>query len=269
MKNCKLSPFPALILLLLLSSFQDDMATQKKFPLRVMCYNIHHAAPPANADKIDLDAIAKVINDQKPDLVALQEVDVNTKRSGSFNQAEELGKKTGLTAYFFKAIDFEGGGYGVAILSRYPVTATHRYPLPNDERNPGEPRVLGTATIMLPGKHEILFACTHLEAGGDSINRQLQMEAIPRLLQDVSIPIIIAGDFNAAPGSGVVRTLDNHFHRTCDPCEPTIPVNNPKRAIDFVAFSPQGHFKVKHHIVIAERHASDHLPVFAILEAEY
>ena len=269
MKKHKFIPFPILIIILLCSSFYPAnkvcIGLTKKVTLRVMCYNIHHAAPPSDPGKIDLDAIAKVINDQHADLVALQEVDVNTKRSGHFNQAEELGKKTGLTPYFFKAIDFEGGEYGVAILSRYPVTETHRYPLPGQKENPGEPRVLGTAIIRLPGKQELLFACTHLEAG-DSINRQLQMAAIGDLLEDVSMPIIIAGDFNAAPGSQVIRILDQHFDRTCDPCDPTIPVVNPRRAIDFIAYSPSGRFKVKQHKVIPERQASDHLPVFSVLE---
>lgn len=274
MKKHTVRPMPALILLLLIcSSFYclNDITkeTKKTLALRVMCYNIHHAAPPANPEKIDLDAIARVINDQDPDLVALQEVDVNTKRSGPFNQAVELGKKTGLTPYFFKAIDYEGGEYGVAILSRYPVSETNLYPLPGQKENPGEPRVLGTAIIRLPGKQELLFACTHLEAGRDSTNRQLQMAAIGDLLEDVSMPIIIAGDFNAAPGSKVIRILDHHFDRTCDPCDPTIPVENPRKAIDFIAFSPSGQFKVKQHKVIAERKASDHLPVMAVLEFEF
>ena len=272
MKKLNARPVPVLILLLpLCSSFyclnHITKEIKKRVVLRVMCYNIHHAAPPANPEKIDLDAIAKVINDQEPDLVALQEVDVNTKRSGPYNQAEELGKKTGLTPYFFKAIDFEGGEYAVAILSRYPVVETNRHPLPGQENNPGEPRVLGTAIIKVPGDQKILFACTHLEAGRDSINRQLQMAAIAHLLKDVSMPVIIAGDFNAVPGSEVINILDKHFDRTCNPCDPTIPVHNPTKAIDFIAFTSSAPFRVRQHAVIPERSASDHLPVFAIIEA--
>lgn len=240
---------------------------KKKHPLRVLCYNIHHASPPSRPGLIDLDAIARVINAQQPDLVALQEVDVRTRRSGqNSDQAEELGKRTGLAPYFFKAIDHDGGEYGVAILSRYPVTGTNRYPLPSKEGTGGEHRVLGTITVQLSNKQQIVFACTHLDAQRDSVNRRLQMNAILALLRDSVHPIILAGDFNAGPSSEVIRTLDDKFTRTCNPCDFTIPVADPKKAIDFIAYTPAKMFVVKKHGVIPERYASDHLPVFAILE---
>jgi endonuclease/exonuclease/phosphatase family metal-dependent hydrolase len=244
-------------------------ASLRKQTLKVLSYNIHHGSPPSNPTDIDLDAIAKVIIEHQPDLAALQEVDSFTGRSGPFNQAEELGKKTGMTAHFFKAINHDGGEYGVAILSRLPIVETNRYPLPRKEGNGGEPRILATATIQVSSKEKILFACTHLDAQSDSTNRHLQINAIEGLLKDSTLPIIIAGDFNAAPGSQVIRILDNNFTRTCDPCEFTIPVDQPRRAIDFIAFSPPKSFRIKQHIVIPERKASDHLPVLAILEAAF
>jgi endonuclease/exonuclease/phosphatase family metal-dependent hydrolase len=253
------------ILLLLLQS-QGTAQVKKKLTLKVLCYNIHHALPPSKKDGIDLDAIARVISQCQPDLVALQEVDVHTKRSGAFDQAEELGRKTGLKAYFIKAIDYDGGEYGVAILSRYAMSDLKRYPLPTKEGTGGEPRVLGAATITLPGKREIVFACTHLDAQADSVNRALQINAIAEALKKSTVPVVIAGDFNAHPGSGVIGMLDTYFKRTCDPCDFTIPVDKPKRAIDFIAFSPEKKFTVKKHEVISERYASDHLPVFAELE---
>jgi endonuclease/exonuclease/phosphatase family metal-dependent hydrolase len=238
----------------------------KKRTLKILCYNIHHAEPPSKSDVIDLNAIAKVINDHKPDLVALQEVDAFTGRSGPFNQAVELGKKTGMSAYFFKAINHDGGEYGVAILSRLPVSDTNLYPLPRMEGKGGEPRVLATATIELSAKEKFLFACTHLDSQRDSVNRLLQIKAIKGLLEETEVPVVIAGDFNATPGSEVIRILDTSFTRTCDPCEYTIPVDNPNKAIDFVAFTPAKRFRVKRHAVVPERYASDHLPVFAELE---
>jgi endonuclease/exonuclease/phosphatase family metal-dependent hydrolase len=239
----------------------------KRYSLKVLCYNIHHASPPSRPGVIDLDAIARVISAWQPDLVALQEVDVFTRRSGQHsNQAVELGKKTGLTPYFFKAIDHDGGEYGVAILSRYPVTETNRYPLPSKEGTGGEHRVLGTVTVKLSNKREIIFGCTHLDAQRDSVNRRLQMNAIVALLKDSAHPVILTGDFNAGPASEVIRTLDNNFNRTCDPCDFTIPVVNPKKAIDFIAYAPAELFVVKKHEVIPEQYASDHLPVFAVLE---
>lgn len=264
------SPFSVLIVSLICCAFLIDADPEdgvaKKQRLKILCYNIHHASPPSKPESIDLDAIAKVITSQQPDLVALQEVDVFTGRSGPHNQAEELANRTGLKPYFFKAIDFDGGEYGVAILSRYPVTQSNVYPLPTREGSGGEPRVLATTFIQLPGAKQIVFACTHLDAQADSVNRQLQINAIADILKETSLPIILAGDFNATPGSQVIEVLDKHLTRTCDPCQFTIPVDRPDKTIDFIAFSPGGKFKVKQHIVITERYASDHLPVFAELE---
>jgi len=239
----------------------------KKRTVKVLSYNIHHASPPAKPGTIDLQAIADVIIEQQPDLVALQEVDVFTKRSGPFHQAEELARKAGMTAHFFKTIDYDGGEYGIAILSRLPVLETQRYPLPRKEGSGGEPRVLGTATVQLSSKYQLLFACTHLDAQRDSANRHLQIRAIEGLLKDSALPVIIAGDFNAAPGSGVINILDNTFKRTCDPCDFTIPVDQPETAIDFIAYAPRTLFTVKEHTVLPGRQASDHLPVSVTLQA--
>ena len=64
--------------------------------IKVMTYNIHHANPPAqSASLIDMAGIAAVINAEKPDFVALQEVDKNTRRSGvNLNQAQDLASRT-------------------------------------------------------------------------------------------------------------------------------------------------------------------------------
>lgn len=236
--------------------------------LRVLCYNIHHCNPPSKPGLIDLDAIAKVINDSKPDLVALQEVDVHTGRSGSgLHQAEELARKTGMQSYFAKAIDYDGGEYGVAILSRFPMESTMKFELPTATGTNGEPRILATAVITLPGKKKIRFACTHLDAQKNDTNRVLQMARINEILENETMPVIIAGDFNATPESRIINELDRDFKRSClTGCGFTIPQVNPTKTIDYIAFKPGNAFTVVQHIVINEPYASDHLPVFVILK---
>ncbi len=238
--------------------------------LRVLTYNIHHANPPSTTTTIDVNAIANVIKQQNPDLVALQEIDVNTTRSGStLNEAAELGRLTGLKSYFAKAIDYGGGEYGVAILSKYPMESTKNTPLPTAAGTGGEPRTLATAVITLPDGKKILFACTHLDAQSADTNRVLQINRIVEILQQEQNPVIIGGDFNAAPGGKVINTLDASFTRTCiTSCGFTIPVINPNKTIDFIAFKPSSKFKVVEHKVIDEKYASDHLPVLAVLQVQ-
>lgn len=248
---------------------RESSAVSGKGKLRVMSYNIHIASPPAKPGVIDVDAIVKTIAGQKPDLVALQEVDVNTGRSGEINQAEMIARKLKMNFFFAKAIDHDGGDYGVAILSRYPLSDTKIHRLTTIEGSKGEPRVLATATIKLPGGSIIKFGSTHLDALGTAVNREKQIAEINTISQNESLPLIIAGDFNDTPGSVTINQLDQVFTRTCTDCAPTFPVVNPRTTIDFIAFKKTSSFKTLTHSVVQEHYASDHLPVLALLQYDY
>ncbi|WP_211222942.1 endonuclease/exonuclease/phosphatase family protein [Gelidibacter mesophilus] len=245
---------------------QDSLNTEISNELRILSYNIHHANPPSIKDKIDLPAIINVIKNSKADLVALQEVDSNTERSGFGNQAEQIAEALGFHVFFGKAIDFQNGAYGLAILSKFPILKSQIYHLPSSPERTGEPRILTMSQIKLPDGKSIWFANTHLDSEKDHTNRLLQVHKIIEITQKESIPIIIAGDFNAVEKSQVIEVFDQKFTRTCELCLPTIPVINPTKAIDFIAFKPKTAFKIKKHSVVSEHYASDHLPVLAILE---
>jgi endonuclease/exonuclease/phosphatase family metal-dependent hydrolase len=232
--------------------------------LRVMTYNIHHANPPAMPNVIDVPAIAAIIKAQSPHLVALQEVDVNNTRSGiTLHQAEELARLTGLKPYFGKAIDYAGGQYGVAILSKFPISGTANHALPTAAGTNGEARTLATAVITLGNGKKVVFASTHLDAQSSDTNRLLQATRIVEILRSEQLPVILAGDFNAVAGTRVINTLDAYFMRSCTNCPSTIPATNPTRAIDFIFFAPSNSFTVIDHKVLDEKTASDHRPVLA------
>ncbi len=235
--------------------------------LRILTYNIHHANPPSKPNVIDMAAIANVINQQKPHLVALQEVDVNTTRSGvTLNQAEELGRLTGMKAYFGKAIDYAGGEYGVAILSKFTMSAMTNNSLPTADGIGGERRTLVSALITLDNAKKLVFANTHLDAQANDTNRFLQINKILDILKLQQFPVIIAGDFNAVPGTRIINALDSYFTRTCiTSCGFTVPVTNPNKTIDFIAYAPSDKFTVLDYKVIDEKYASDHLPVFSVI----
>lgn len=234
--------------------------------LKVMSYNVHHANPPSKPDMIDIDAIANVIKRESPDLVALQEIDVKINRSGRVNQIKEIAAKAGYHSFHFsKAIDYDGGDYGVAILSRYPLTEMQTHRLPTDESTNGEHRVLSLATVTLPDGKKIKFGSTHLDAQTKPTNRLLQAAEINGITSGIMLPLIIAGDFNAVENSDVMQIIKSKFTLTCTNCAPTIPEVNPAKSIDFIGFQPAGAFRVISHRVVAEPYASDHLPVVAVL----
>ena len=266
MNNLKI-PF-LLLILTIAAACSPKLGTtgSKTSALRVLSYNIHHCNPPSKEGLIDVDAIAKAIQLQSPDLVALQEVDVNTKRSGNINQAALLANRLKMKVYFAKAIAHDGGDYGVAILSKYPLTDEQTFMLPKNNDEKAEQRVLALVTVTLPDGKKIKFASTHLDAQKADANRLLQVAEINRLTAKESLPLIVAGDLNADPASEVISIFDQLFIRSCTDCAFTIPVINPRKTIDHIAYKKGNHFSVVSHEVIAERYASDHLPVLAVLK---
>lgn len=234
--------------------------------ITVMTYNVHHCNPPEKPGVIDVDATAAVIKQQNAGLVALQEIDVNTRRSGKINEAEQLAAKAGYPSIFFaKAMDYDGGEYGILILSKYPLSETKGYRLPMDSVKGGEQRMLATATVALPNGKTLRFGCTHLEAY-NKISRKLQIKEISRIAGETSLPFIVAGDFNANEGSEVINILDKNFTRTCNNCPSTFWEGGETGAIDFIATRPKDTFTVLLHNVVQNKEASDHMPVVAELQ---
>jgi endonuclease/exonuclease/phosphatase family metal-dependent hydrolase len=235
--------------------------------LRVLTYNIHHANPPSRNGVIDIDSIAGVIKKTLPDLVAIQEVDVFTNRSGkAINECDEIASRVGLHGFFAKAINYDDGAYGVSILSRFPILKKKIIRLPTITGTNGEPRIVAAVLVKIARRKKIWFACTHLDAQRNDTNRVAQINVLVKALSDSRYPVIIGGDFNDTPGSATIRKLDASFQRSCtDECDFTIPETNPRKTIDYIAFQPREAISVVQHKVINESYASDHRPVFTIL----
>ena len=231
--------------------------------LRVLTYNIHHGE--GTDGKVDLARIAKVIAAADPDLVALQEVDNKTKRTGGVDQTAELAKLTKTHGKFGKAIDFEGGGYGQAILSKYPLGDLTVQTLPGEPRS--EQRVAAAAEVTLGGdSRKVLFVTTHLHHQSDEL-RQKQAAKLDELFAKSKRPVIAAGDLNARPDSKPLAVLaKNWTPATTGQPLLTFPAAKPTRQIDYVLHRPADKFKVIEAKVVEEAVASDHRPLLVVLE---
>ena len=238
--------------------------------LRVLSYNIHQGR---GADGgIDLQRLASIIKRVEPDLVALQEVDRETKRSEGVDQAAGLGKLTDLQHYFAQAMSFQGGGYGNALLSKAPIGLAYTETLPLSGPPDQEPRVVAIAELAiqddtLPG---IAFCGTHLNHQS-SVTRLGQVRAInDEVLLSPNLPTILAGDFNFTPDSKPYRAMItagwvDTAAAFGDP-KPTIPANKPTKRIDYVFVRPASAWRVIDVKVLDEPVASDHAPVLVELE---
>ncbi len=245
------------LILLLFVSIQLKAQTVK-----ILTYNIHHANPPSTPGKIDIEAIAKVINDSKADIIGIQEVDINVSRSEMVNQAEKLAELTGTEYFFSKGIDLEKGYYGVLILSKHKIVGKRRYDLPMPVKS--ENRSLAIVDVELPGGKTISLANTHLDLKEE--NRIAQSEFINELGELYKKPLVLVGDLNAKPDSKPIKILEEYFVRNTTSNQPTSPNVNTKNEIDYIMVLKNREFNWKTYQVIKEEYASDHLPLLAEIE---
>lgn len=242
----------------LLFSFGAVFAAEPVRELRVLSYNIHICI--GNDGKLDAERIAETILAQKPDLVALQEVDRKTNRVEQMDQPAELAKRTGMNVAFGKTIGIGGGDYGIAILSRFPIKNSKTTLLPNPDKQ--EERVALETTIRLDDETEIRFVCTHFCHMSEK-RRILQAKKIDELFTKDDKFTILAGDINATPKSETLAVFKENWIDTTNR-EPTFPGSGVK--IDYIFVRPTGVFRVRETKVIPEKTASDHFPVLTVLE---
>jgi beta-N-acetylhexosaminidase len=179
---------------------------------RVLVYNIHAGKDAAHQDR--LAGVADLVRASGADVVLLQEVDQLTRRSGGVDQPAALAARTGFRVAFGKTIDYDGGGFGIAILSRWPIVDAHFVPL--DSARPAgqpadrhEPRGTLRVTIAAPSGPLTVFD-THLDAYGGEPWRVQEADSLARLVARATLDgrtVVVGGDFNSTPESGVQASL--------------------------------------------------------------
>ena len=229
----------------------------------MLCYNIHHAA--GVDGKLDVPRIARVIQSVKPDLVALQEVDRNTTRTGKVDQVAELARLTQMNHVFGANIAFQGGQYGNAILSRFPITEHRNHLLPNVDT--GEQRGVLAATIQISKDRSLRLLATHFDHRRPDVERLASAKFVNQLTtKQPEMPAIFAGDLNDVPASRTLQEIGRTWTRTNARIMPTIPVGQPDRQIDYIFVRPKARWTLVETRVLAEAVASDHRAILAIIE---
>lgn len=218
--------------------------------LRIMSYNIHDGIGLDN--RTDYERIAGVIRQSDPDIVALQEVDSATQRAGGVDILHQLADYTLMHRLYAPAIPYQGGKYGIGLLSREKPLKTRYIALPGRE----EQRVLLIAEF-----EKYVFCCTHF-----SLTEADQLASIPLIigeLSQVTKPAFLAGDLNAHPDSPVLKALQKKFIVLTDPKKMTFPADKPGECLDYIlGYTGNGStYAVSGNRVVNEPLASDHRPV--------
>ena len=230
--------------------------------LRVVSYNIKHGR--GNDNVVNLDRAASVLRTLQPDIVGLQEVDDLATRSGGVPQAERLGRSLGMHHAFGRFMDFQGGAYGMAILSRHPIVRTESVRLPDGN----EPRVALAVEVQLPSNGRLTIVNVHFDWVEDDTFRFAQASALTTYLDALKTPYILLGDFNDEPKS---RTLALFQQRAAEAKKPaadrfTFSSTEPNKEIDFIFTAPATAWRAREVRVITEPLVSDHRPLLAVLE---
>jgi endonuclease/exonuclease/phosphatase family metal-dependent hydrolase len=232
--------------------------------LRVMTYNIHVGV--GMDKKLDLPRIAEVINKQRPDLVGLQEVDRGVQRTQRIDEIVELAKLTKMDYAFAFNLKYQGGQYGVAILSRTPIRATEHRLYQNLRE--AERRGFIRAEVNIDGQL-INFVTTHLDYQFDD-GRLFETQQLLAALKDVKGPLIVVGDFNDTPDGAAYKLMRSEFEDGWAATRPaddgfSYPADKPAKRIDYILTRSGDRIKTKRSWLV-ETLASDHVPVVADLE---
>jgi len=222
----------------------------------IMSYNVRNCKGLDNVTNIP--RIAEIITRHTPDFVALQELDSMTTRYNQKYVLEEIANAVAMNYIYAPAINYDGGKYGIGLLSKEKAISAIQIPLPGTEES---------RTLLLVEFEKLYVCCTHF-----SLTPADQLESV-KVLRDFFAhiekktyskkPIILAGDINATPDSETQKMMLKYF-KNLSGTQPTFPANAPDRCIDYIYyFNPIQNNAVssKNKQVIEESVASDHRPV--------
>lgn len=259
----------------------NKVYTSDKPTIKVATYNI--GKNELASDVSDLDGLNKAIAKIDADVIVLTEIDNKTARSKKVHQIEEIAKANKMDFAFGKALDFDGGEYGVGILSKYKIDKSKVINLPSGD---AEQRVVLISQISKPGfDAPIIVMGTHLDWQKDPTIRIGQVRHILDAsigdtdtgFDNIAASIkILAGDFNSTANEQPIQEIRYMWN----PVElkgvdyRSWPAVNPAIDIDHIfTFKGQVWDVKKMEIPTDSKefqwsNVSDHLPIIAELELQ-
>lgn len=204
--------------------------------VRIATFNVHHCAPPSGWAR--LATVARVVSAMRPDVMAVQELDRGMRRSLWRDQARRLADANGHQLVFSQTLQRDAGAYGIALVSRWPITDVEVLSLPRDRGR--ERRVAQLALIHPPGEERFLMVGTHLQNerafGGAAPHAMSQLAVLlervhERAGTDGVSMVVVAGDLNTDRAGTAFEAAGYSWA----PSSPTFPALRPRRHIDWIA----------------------------------
>ena len=229
--------------------------------MRLLTYNIHKGV--GSDRRYRLERIIHVIREQEPDLICLQEVDRNVRRSRYHDQPALLADHLRAETYLYQLnVPHREGGYGNLILSRWPFRSQQHVSLRHRRRKPRGAQLVIVETPEGP----LHLVNWHL--GLRERERRWQAHHLFShrvFLEAAHLPTIIAGDYNDWR-----NTLGRHHFTRHGFHQATAPARRFRSFPSFLALASldkvfyRGDIHVRHAGIVRNRlarRASDHLPL--------
>jgi len=230
---------------------QESDHVQYADTIKILSYNVRNCK---GLDTItDYKRVGDIISRINADFVAIQELDSATERSHQVVVLNELATQTKMFATYRASINYQGGKYGIGILSKEKPINAEAIPLPGKEEK---------RSVLILEMAKYVICCTHFSL--TEADRIASVDIVTKAVKKYSKPVFLAGDMNAKVGSTEMNNMVKDWLILNNPLQPTIPANNPRACIDFVLVKKSSEYQVKiiKSIVENEPLASDHLPVW-------
>lgn len=193
--------------------------------MRIVTFNTQHGL--TSRGKVDTPALARYCAALEADVLALQEVDVRTRRSGGVDQVAAVAQATGMKPYFGAARRVgTRGRYGNALFVRGLIDDAETVPLPRHGHH--EARSFILADVIVDDR-VVTVAATHLSVHPDEAAPQL--EAVLVALRKCHVPRMLLGDLNLRPEQ-MEPALEHRAYALAHPEAPTFPSSSPRLRID-------------------------------------
>lgn len=199
---------------------------------RFMTYNIRNGLDITG--KLQPATVAEVLLKVAPDVVALQEVDSATQRTGGIDMLKVLGEQCMMYHTFSPLYEVGRGIHGLGVLSKERPLGHRSLALPGKEEARG---------VLLVEFKEFVFCCTQLSK--DEHDGKASVPKIFDFIKDLQKPVFLAGDMNCDFLSPSQSAIQSKFRILNDYKETTIPVINepniPYTCIDFIYGHREGY----------------------------
>ena len=235
--------------------------------LKLLTYNIHSGV--GVDQRYDLGRIRRVLDEERPDVAALQELECG----GFDDQSGSLAGDLGLESSFCPTRPARDGDFGLAVLSAFPVVHQQQYDLSYRQREPRS--CLRVDLQVAPGAVLHVFNCHLGLSVRERAFQKTQMISDAILLSgELRHPVVVMGDFNDRPISVVDRNLRRHFTDAFTAAGgrwgPTFKAGPIPLRLDHIYLSDRIRVldcRVRNDALT--RLASDHRPVIASVEVEW